>query len=168
MQFASTGVETQLPALHVSVVQLLLSVHVFVLSAVNTHPVTAFALGDAGLHVSSVQAWPSLQFAFTGVETQLPALHVSVVQVLLSVQLFVLSFVMTHPVVGSDEIDAGLHTSSVHALPSSQFVLSGVDEHTPVPAAQASLVQDFPSLHDATLQQNPPTHAPAAPLVSAH
>jgi hypothetical protein len=83
-------------------------------------------------------------------------------------QLFVLSFVMTQPVVGFDRSDPGLHTSSVHAFKSLQFVLSGVDEQAPVKAAQASFVQDLLSLQDATLQQNPPTHAPAAPLVSAH
>jgi hypothetical protein len=167
-QFALTGVERQLPALHASVVQLLLSVHTFVLSFVNTQPVAGFELGDAGLHVSSVHAFESLQFPLTGVETQLPALHASVVQLLLSVHTFVLSFVITHPVAGFAATFAGLHTSSVHAFKSLQFVLSGVDEHTPVPAAQASSVQDLLSLHDATLQQNPPTQAPAAPLVSAH
>jgi hypothetical protein len=58
--------------------------------------------------------------------------------------------------------------SSVHAFPSVQAPLLGVDVQAPVVTAQASVVHDLLSLHDETLQQNPPTHAPADPLVRAH
>jgi hypothetical protein len=143
LQFAFTGVETQLPALHASVVQPLLSVHVFVLSFVKRQPDAGFELGDAGLHASSVHAFASLQSAFTGVDTQLPALHASVVQLLLSVQAFVLSFVNRQPDVGSELGDAGLHVSSVHTSPSSQFAFTGVPMQDP--ALHASDVHVFPS-----------------------
>lgn len=148
------------------------SLDVQTLPSLQTVP---FGSGAVQLSVSSLQ--DAAQFespVLSGVHglpvaLQIPAEQVSVpVQKSPSLQLFVLSFVMTQPVVGFELIDAGLHTSSVQAFPSLQFVLSGVDEHTPVPAAHASSVQDFESLHDATLQQNPPTQAPLAPLVSAH
>jgi hypothetical protein len=78
------------------------------------------------------------------------------------------SFVITQPVVAFAPGAAGLHTSSVQALPSLQFAFTCVKEQAPVVTAQASVVHDFESLHEETLQQKPPTQAPAAPLVSAH
>src|SRR5437870_4627515 len=66
----------------------------------------------AGLHASSVQAFPSSQLR--GLPTQAPPLHASpVVQALPSLHGAVL-FVWVQPV-------EGLHPSSVQALPSSQL-----------------------------------------------
>jgi hypothetical protein len=119
------------PALQVSVcVQASPSEHVFVLSFVWTQ------LPSAGLQLSSVQAFPSLQV--TGFDpTQVPELQASVcVQALPSEQVFVSSLVATQP-------DAGLHESSVQALPSSQVI--GF-EPVHAPALQASVcVQASPS-----------------------
>ena len=105
LQF-SAGPPTQVPPLHVSaVVQALPSLQDAVLF-VLTQPV-------AGLHESSVQTLPSLQFG-AGPPTQVPPAQVSaVVQALPSLQDAVL-FAWTQPV-------AGLHESFVQTLPSLQF-----------------------------------------------
>jgi hypothetical protein len=105
---------------------------------------------------------------------QLPATHASVVQALPSVQVFVLSFVNTHPVAGLHvssvhallslqaiavemQLPAALHASVVHRLPSVQvFVTSGVYTH-PVAGLHVSSVHALPSLQ---ITADPPTHAP--------
>jgi hypothetical protein len=117
LQFEFTGVETHAPELQASVVQVFPSVHVFVLSFTKRHPVVTLALGEPGLHASSVQAFESLQLAFTGVETQFPALHASFVHEKPSVQVFVLSFVNWQPAIGSQ-------VSSVHGFPSLHTVVA--------------------------------------------
>jgi hypothetical protein len=125
---------TQLPPEHVSfVVQALPSSHDAVLF-VCTHPV-------AGLQVSSVQRFPSLQLG-AAPPAQLPPEQVSfVVHALPSSQDAVLS-VCTQPVAGSQ-------VSSVQTLPSSQF---GAAPPTQLPPAHVSLVvQAFPSSQDAVL-----------------
>src|SRR5204863_466268 len=137
-------VETQLPALQASVVQLLLSVHVFVLSLAKRQPVVPFEPGEAGLHESSVQELESSQAALTGVETQDPALQASVVQLLLSVQECVLSLVKRQPVAPFAPGAAGLQASSVQALPSLQLALTLVEMQEP--AVHASVVQVLPSV----------------------
>jgi hypothetical protein len=125
---------THAPSEHASpVVQALPSSHEIVL-LLCTQPV-------GGLHVSSVQALPSSQF---GAEppTHAPPEHASpIVQALPSSHDAVL-LECTQP-------DAGLHVSSVQALPSSQF---GAEPATHTPAEQASpVVHALPSSHDAVL-----------------
>ena len=61
VQLALTFVLLHVPFEHTSVVQVLPSVHALALLAVKTQPLVAFALPLAGLHVSSVHAWPSSQ-----------------------------------------------------------------------------------------------------------
>ena len=89
-------------------VQALLSLNVFVLSLVNTHP-------EAGLQESSVQTLLSLQtVGAPGVAT--PPMQTSPdVQALLSLKVLVLSLVNTHP-------EAGLQESSVQTLLSLQTI----------------------------------------------
>src|SRR5439155_810648 len=101
------GPPTHAPPLQASfVVQALPSSQADVL-LVWTHPV-------AGLHESSVQRLPSLQFGGAP-PTHTPPLHASfVVHALASLQAAVSLFVWTQPV-------AGLQESSVQGLPSSQF-----------------------------------------------
>src|SRR5436190_14720058 len=110
----------QVPAVQVSfTVQYRPSLHDAVLF-VWTQPV-------AGLHESSVQPLPSLQFG-AAPPTQTPPKHVSpVVQALPSLQELVL-FVCTQPV-------AGLHVSSVQGLLSLQF---GAAPPTHVPPEHVS------------------------------
>ena len=133
----TSGVGTQLPFTHASLVHALPSVHVFVLSIVKTH--SPFA----GLHASSVHALLSLHT--TGAPaTQAPAEQASpAVQAFPSLQVFVLSFVKTHAPV------AGLHASSVQALLSPQTTgapgTQDPDEHV------SPVVHAFPSLHAAVL-----------------
>jgi hypothetical protein len=125
---------TQAPPKHVSfVVQALPSLQDAVLF-VCTQPV-------AGLHESSVQTFPSLQFGGTP-PTQLPPEHVSFVMQALPSSHAAVLFVWTQPVAGS-------HESSVHGLPSSQF---GAAPPTQLPPAQVSfVVQALPSLHETVL-----------------
>jgi hypothetical protein len=142
VQFALTGVATQVPALHAFVVHVNPSSHAFALLFAKTQP-AALCPRAAGLHVSSVHAFESVQLPFTGVETQLPALQASVVHVNPSVQVFVLSFVNTQPAALAPGLP-GLHASSVHALASLQFAFTGVD--TQLPALHASLVHEMLSV----------------------
>src|SRR5262245_15510163 len=94
-----------------------------------------------GSQVSSVHGLLSSQFG-GGPPWQLPLLQASfVVQAFPSLHGAVLS-VWTHPL-------AGLHESSVHGLPSSQF---GGGPPWQLPLLQASfVVQALPSLHGAVL-----------------
>ena len=116
-----------------SVVHALPSLQGAVLNAL-THTV-------AGLQLSSVQTFPSLQSG-GGPPTHAPPLQVSfVVQALPSLHALVL-FVCLQPVAGS-------HASSVQGLPSSQF---GATLPTHAPSAQTStVVQALPSLQGAVL-----------------
>ena len=124
----------QLPPLQVSpVVQASPSSHGALL-LLWTHPV-------AGLQLSSVQTFPSLQFG-AGPPTQLPPLHVSLVVHALPSSQGALLLVWTHPV-------AGLQLSSVQALLSLQF---GGGPPTHAPLLQVSLVvQALPSSHGPVL-----------------
>jgi hypothetical protein len=127
----------------------------------------------AGLHVSSVQTFPSPQLR-AGPPTHAPPPQWSfVVQALPSLHGAVL-FVCTHPV-------AGAHESSVQTFPSLQFG-AGPPTHAP-PEHVSLVVQAFPSLQDEVLfacthpvaglhassvqtfpssqfRAGPPTHAP--------
>src|SRR5436190_474296 len=133
LQFGATP-PTHDPPAHVSlVVQALPSSQDTVLFA-WTQPV-------AGLQESSVQTLPSFQFGATP-PTHLPPAHVSFVVHASPSWYADLLFVWTQPV-------AGLHESSVHPLPSSQF---GATPPTHDPPEQVSLVvQALPSLHDDVL-----------------
>jgi hypothetical protein len=101
----------------------------------------AWAQPVAGTHESLVHGLLSLQFG-AAPPTHAPPEHVSpVVHALPSLQDAVL-FECAQPV-------AGLHESSVHALPSLQFV---AEPPTQAPPAQASpVVHALPSLHAAVL-----------------
>ena len=126
---------TQLPVRQASgAVQAFPSEHVFVSSFVNTQP-------ETGLQESSVHGLASMQLS-AGPPTQVPPAHVSdVVQAFPSLQDAVL-FVLTQPV------DV-LHESFVHTLPSLQL---GAGPPTQIPPLHVStVVQAFPSLHDAVL-----------------
>jgi hypothetical protein len=128
------GPPWQLPPPQVSpVVQALPSSQAAVLS-VWTQPV-------AGLHESSVQPFPSLQFN-AAPPWQLPPPQVSfVVQALPSSQAAVLS-TWTQPV-------ARLHESSVQPFPSLQLTAVPPEQE---PLAQTSpVVHEFPSSHEAVL-----------------
>jgi hypothetical protein len=109
---ALLGVPAQAPPPQVSLfVQLRPSLHGSVL-LVERQPVLPFAPGDAGLHVSVVHRLPSLQLVLTGVLTQLPLTHVSVVQLRPSVQ-------VPAGLAGNVQ-PPGEQTLLVHELPSSQ------------------------------------------------
>ncbi len=111
LQAALFGAPTQAPPEHVSVpVQAKPSLQGFALF-VKRQPVVGFPL--AGLHVSFVQAFRSLQFAFTGVLTQLPPEQASLVQLLPSEQVSALLAGFEHP--------PKVHTSSVQGLLSLHF-----------------------------------------------
>jgi hypothetical protein len=106
------GVPTQTPLTHLSFwVQAAGSVHVLVLF-VYTQP-APFAPALAGLQTSVVQTFRSSHAALTGVPTQLPPEHESVVQALPSLQVSALFGVCVQP--------PPVQASSVHGLPSSQF-----------------------------------------------
>jgi hypothetical protein len=106
------GVPAQTPLTHLSFcVQAAGSVQVFVLF-VYTHP-APFALALAGLQTSVVQTFRSSHAALTGVPTQLPPEHESVVQALPSLQVSALFGVCVQP--------PPVQASSVHGLPSLQF-----------------------------------------------
>jgi hypothetical protein len=152
-----TGLDpTHVPASHASdCVHASPSVQVLLSSFVVTQ------LPSAGLQLSSVQALPSSHT--TGFEpAHVPASHASVcVQASPSVQALLSSFVYSQP-------DAGLHVSSVQALPSSQ--VSGF-EPVQAPATQVSVCvqaslssQAVPSrgtqvslIHDPAAQVSMPT-----------
>src|SRR6185369_576328 len=95
----------------------------------------------AGLQVSSVQTLPSLQLRGDA-PTQVPPAQVSTrVHALLSLHGAVL-FVYSHPL-------AGLQTSSVQPLPSSQLSAAPLT-HVPPPQVSAT-VQALPSSHGTVL-----------------
>jgi hypothetical protein len=95
----------------------------------------------AGLHESVVHGLSSLQLG-PGPPWQAPLSHVSpVVQAFPSLHMLTL-LVWTHPV-------AGLHASSVHGFPSSQFC-AGPPLHVPLPQV-SPVVQTLPSSQGAVL-----------------
>jgi hypothetical protein len=111
-QRASFGVPAQTPLEHLSFwVQAAGSVQLFVLF-VYTQP-AALAPALAGLQTSFVQTLRSSQAALTGVPTQLPPEHESVVQALPSLQVSALFGVFVQP--------PPVQASSVHGLPSLHF-----------------------------------------------
>ena len=128
------GPGEQLPPLHVSfVVHASPSSHGALL-LVWTHPV-------AGLQLSSVQTFPSLQFG-AGPPTQLPPLHVSLVVHALPSSQGALLLVWTHPV-------AGLQLSSVQALLSLQ---SAAVVHAAQPGRMAWTQREWSASHESSVQ----------------
>src|SRR5215831_6380696 len=106
------GVPVQTPLTHVSFcVQAAGSVQGFVL-LVYTQP-APFALGLAGLQTSVVQTFRSSHAALTGVPTQTPPEHESVVHALPSLQVSALFGVFVQPPL--------VQASSVHGFPSLHF-----------------------------------------------